>query len=320
MRIQRLRACLPALTMALTLTATATQAGPIRQWLADRHAVTDLEDQTSQDDAPSSSSDLPSGTRVIRDLPYGPDQRQRMDIYLPRQPRNAPVLLMVHGGGWAIGDKQHGKVVRNKVMHWLPQGVMVVSVNYRMLPDASPTEQAMDVARALAEAQKRAPSWGGDSQRFVLMGHSAGAHLVALLSASPGLASARGASPWLGSVLLDSAALDVAKIMQTPRHYRLYDKAFGQDPVYWAKASPLRQLVAGALPMLAVCSSRRQGSCDQARSFADSAAELGVNVSVLPQDLNHGDINEQLGVPGAYTDAVDRFISTLPGFKRAASP
>ena len=63
-------------------------------------------------------------------------------------------------------------------------GIIFVSVDYRMLPQQDALAQADDVARALAFAQSRARSWGGDPGKFILMGHSAGAHLVALLAAA----------------------------------------------------------------------------------------------------------------------------------------
>jgi acetyl esterase/lipase len=143
------------------------------------------------------------------------------------------------------------------------------------------------------------------------MGHSAGAHLVALLSAAPAPAYAAGAAPWLGSVLLDSAALDVAQIM-TDRHLRLYDQAFGKDPAYWRQVSPLQQLDASGPPMLAVCSTaRRDHPCDAARSFSARATALGRRAAVLEQNHSHGEINALLGQEPAYTEAVEAFMGSL---------
>lgn len=251
-----------------------------------------------------------AGERVIRDVPYGDDARQRMDVYLPQQSRHAPVIFMVHGGAWRLGDKDARTVVENKRERWVPRGFIFVVVNYRMLPDAAPLEQARDVALAIAAAQAQAASWGSDPRKFIVIGHSAGAHLVALLSASPKIAEEAGAKPWLGAVLLDSAALDVAAIMQA-RHLRLYDRAFGTDPAYWKAASPLQQLSAAAPPLLAVCSARRGDSCPQAHRFADKAKSLGLRAAVLEEDLSHREINELLGVDGAYTEAVERFMAGL---------
>lgn len=269
----------------------------------------------SQDASPSASSPA-APWRALPNQAYGNDPQQRFDVYVPNQRGAplAPVVFMVHGGAWVIGDKGHRSVWQNKVAHWLAQGVCVVSVNYRLAPLANPLEQAQDVARALATAQQQAASWGGDRQRFVLMGHSAGAHLVALLASQPRTATELGAAPWLGSVLLDSAALDVVKVMNTPKHHGFYDKAFGRNPALWEAASPLHVLSASVAPMLAVCSTQRSEACPQTQAFADKATALGSTVQIVPMDLSHGDINEQLGLPGAYTDTVDAFLRALPGW------
>ena len=259
----------------------------------------------------------PPGVTVVRDVAYGADPRQRFDVYVPRGARNAPVVLMVHGGAWRIGDKRSRGVVGNKVERWARAGMLVISVNYRMLPAAAPLEQARDVARALAAAQERLGEWGGDPTRVVLMGHSAGAHLVALLNANPALATNLGARPWLGTVILDSAALDVEQTMTLP-HLPLYTKAFGDDGAYWREVSPQHQLSAGAKPMLLVCSSLRRDSCPAATRFAAKAATLNVRAQVLPVPKSHAAIDAELGAPGEYTDAVETFLRTLdPTLARA---
>ena len=217
---------------------------------------------------------------------------------------------MVHGGGWAIGDKTAIGVVANKVARWLPAGFVFISANYRLLPGADPLRQADDVAAALAAAQSGAPSWGGDPARFILMGHSAGAHLVALLAADPATAASHGAIPWLGTVALDSAALDIVEIMTGP-HYPLYDRAFGSNPDGWRRASPIHRLAAPPSPMLLVCSSRRADSCPQAQAFSAKASSLGGRAAVLPVALSHGEINRALGLPGSYTESVDAFVRRL---------
>ena len=244
------------------------------------------------------------GAELLADLPYGQHERQRLDVYRPLNARSAPILLMVHGGAWDKGDKRMDRVVENKMARWLPQGYLFVSTNYRLLPDATPLQQAEDIAQALSYVQQHATDWGGDPQRVVLLGHSAGAHLVSLLSAAPEIGQAYAVQPSLGTVALDSAAFDVERIMRN-RHYRLYDKAFGQDPAYWRAASPVWRLQQAGAPMLAVCSSKRKEACLQAQGFAERGRALDMQVTVLPQALSHGEINAQLGVPGAYTDALE---------------
>lgn len=258
----------------------------------------------------SATITLPPGTRVIRDVAYGSDSRQRFDVYAPAQVQHAPVIFMVHGGGWRRGDKAMANVVANKIARWLPRGFIVISTNYRMRPDTAPLQQAEDVARALATAQRQAAQWGGDPRRFILIGHSAGAHLVALLSAEPALAKAQGAQPWLGTISLDGGSLDVVQTMQS-RHFPLFDEAFGANPADWRAASPMQQLHGRIVPLLAVCSSQRRNSCTQAHDFVDKASSFGSRASVLEEDLSHGEINQQLGLPSDYTLAVERFMRSL---------
>ena len=253
------------------------------------------------------ATEVPAAVTVQKNIAYGADLSQRMDVYLPAQPHNAPILFMVHGGGWRRGDKDNPGVINNKVAHWVPQGVIFVSINYRMIPEAEPLTQAEDVARALAKAQELAPSWGGDPANIVIMGHSAGAHLVALIDAAPEIAAALGAKPWKGAVLLDSGAMNVPAIM-TKRHPSLYDEAFGDDPAKWQAASPFHRLSGPIAPALAVCRKRSGWSCPPNRAFATKAESLGNQVEVLPMELTHGEINSELGLPGAYTERVDAFL------------
>ena len=253
---------------------------------------------------------LPPGSRVVRNVVYGSDSRQRFDVYLPTHASDAPVIFMVYGGGWRRGDKAASGVIHNKIDRWLPRGFIVISTNYPMLPDTRPLQQAQQVARPLAVAQQDAASWDGDPNGFILAGHSAGAHLVALLTGEPALANAQGAQPWLGTLSLDSASLNVVQIMQG-RRLRLYDEAFGTLPSDWLAASPYQQMSGRIVPFLAVCSSQRRDSCPQSRAFVRKAESFGSHANVLEENLRHGEIVVQLGLPSAYTDAVEQFMRTL---------
>ena len=247
---------------------------------------------------------------AMRDLPYGPSAQQRLDVYLPPNPDQSPVIVMVHGGGWRFGDKANDNVWRNKVAHWTTKGAILVSVNYRLLPDAGPLDQAKDVARALAFVQKNAANWGGAGNRLVLMGHSAGGHLAALLSADPIIAHMQGVTPWMGTVVLDTAALDIPKLLDLSAS-RLYHDAFGSDPDYWRSTSPLHRLAPGSPPMLLVCSTQRILPCPEAERFQKAAKARGNRVDILPVDYSHRSINAALGMDRKYTENVDAFLSAL---------
>lgn len=253
---------------------------------------------------------LPAGARVERDLAYGPARGQRLDVYLPAHPAGAPILFMVHGGGWAVGDKTSAGVVAGKVRHWLPLGYIVVSVNYRMIPDVTVGVEAEDVARALAWVQSHARDWGGDGDRVVLMGHSAGGHLVALVTADSALVRRMGVRPWLGTIGLDAGAYNVERLMRA-RHARLFDRAFGKDTATWRALSPTLRLDHATVPLLLVCSSRRLDSCPQAEAFASVARAQGGTATVLPINKTHARIDADLGTDPGYTRSVEAYLKAI---------
>ncbi|MFW1676204.1 alpha/beta hydrolase [Pontibacter sp. JAM-7] len=245
----------------------------------------------------------------LSDIAYGESDQQVLDVYYPAiKQQGAPTVFMVHGGAWRIGDKASKAVIKNKVAHWVPEGFVFISVNYRLLPEIQPVEQAEDIAKALRFAQQHVHKWGGSPDKFILMGHSAGAHLVSLISVRPGA----GIQPWLGTVALDSAAYDVETIMRAPSPPRLYKKAFGKNPAYWQQASPMHALTGKLPPFLAVCSViRKDDPCAQAKRFVVKARAYGSRAELLPVALSHRKINVDLGTDHCYTQAVDTFLSTL---------
>lgn len=255
-------------------------------------------------------ADLPASVQVVKDIAYGNHENQKIDVYYQQGGQNLPVLFMVHGGGWRRGDKGGAHVAGNKAAHWVPKGFVFISANYRMVPDADPVVQADDVRAALAFAQAHAQEWGGNPDKFIIMGHSAGAHLVAMATAVFDESIKAGVRPWLGSIYLDSGALNVEKIM-SKRHPRLYDKAFGDDPALWRAASPTLIMQGRTVPALIVCSSRRKTVCEEANEYAERARALGNVVEVQPEDLGHGPILGDLAKDNDYTRRVERFMGKL---------
>lgn len=262
---------------------------------------------------------LPHGVKFIQNISYGHHPRHKMDVYLPedsKDSKNAPVIFMVHGGAWFMGDKAGHGVVENKVKHWVNKGFILISVNYRLLPEAEPLKQAKDVAKALAFAQKKVATWGGNSAKFILMGHSAGGHLISILATSPQLIRQKGGKPWLGTVSIDTAVYNVSKIMEK-KNFRFYSKAFGENKAYWKKISPYHRLKQATQPFLAICSTQRRYACPQATRFVKKAHSFASRATVLPINLTHIAANKELGKQNNYTTAVDNFLKTLdPSIKR----
>ncbi len=295
--------------MAVTL---CTMLIPLFAFSVEKSRSSQASNEIDDEDGPSSwdQASLPAGIKIVRDVPYGSNARQRFDVYRPALSHGAPVIFMVHGGGWSRGDKASQVAVEKKVKRWVPKGFIFISTNYRLLPQADPKEQARDVARAIAVAQNKAASWGGDRSKFIVMGHSAGAHLVLLLATDHLISSNIVATPLLGIIALDSSVYNVVETMEG-RHPPFYDKAFGRDPAYWKSASPFHALTKKTRPILTVCSTRRTNACRQARRFAAKAASLHVPCTVLPKDLSHREINQRLGEERRYTAQVESFMASL---------
>lgn len=262
------------------------------------------------------------------DVAYGSGSYKTMDIYTSKTP-GAPVIFMVHGGGWHRGDKRSTGVWKLKVSFWRDlMGYTVICVNYPLPPPVNngtvlsypaqmgvndPLTQARSLAEAIAFAQTHTNIlFHGDPNKFILMGHSAGAHLVSLLSTDPTYLDEVHAAPILGTISLDSAAYNVYAIM-TRQHPSLYDDAWGKDKFYWKYGSPFFKLTTAVKPMFLVYSLQRgEGDSLNAQAFYDRCQNLGMTTTVLyPIDLSHGEIDSTLGDENQYTKDVQAFIEKL---------
>ena len=137
---------------------------------------------------------LPSDPARVaaRDVAYGPDPRQTLDVYAPAAAgsRSAPVLVFFYGGGWSSGDKG-GYAFAGRSM--AAEGFVTVVPDYRLVPQVRFPAFVQDGAQAVAWARAHAAEFGGDPDRIVLMGHSAGAYIAAMLALDPRWLAAAGA-------------------------------------------------------------------------------------------------------------------------------
>ena len=250
----------------------------------------------------------------FREDAYGADPRQKLDWAAPPGVTGkAPLLLFIHGGGWNIGDKRMG--AGQKGAHFLGQGWAFASTNYRLVPQATVEQQAADIASAIAWLRKQP---GIDPGRIVLMGHSAGAHLAALVGTDPAYLQAAGVpmSAIAGVVLLDGAGYDVGQQMLEPRNpvKTMYEQAFSVDRERQAKLSPARHAQApNAARWLILPVARRQDSTVQSEALAAKLRAGGAQALVSPQQgKTHGSLNKELGAAGDPSTAeVDRFLAGL---------
>ncbi|GAA4010913.1 hypothetical protein GCM10022280_05350 [Sphingomonas swuensis] len=254
---------------------------------------------------------LPAGWREDR---YGSDPRQALDWAVPANASGkVPLLLFVHGGGWSIGDKRMG--AGQKGAHFLAEGWGFASTNYRLVPQASVEQQAADVAAAVAFLRRQP---GIDADGIVLMGHSAGAHLAALVASDPTYLKAAGVpmSAIRGVVLLDGAGYDVGEQMAEPHNAvaSMYTQAFSNNPKRQAALSPTRHAAApNAANWLILPVASRRDSTAQSEKLATALRSGGAQARVVPQaGKTHATLNRELGAAGDPSTAeVDRFLKGL---------
>lgn len=137
-----------------------------------------------------------SGIAISRDLPYGENPRQRIDVYAPLRSAaerlDAPVVVFLYGGGWTEGSKsQYGFVARALAA----RGIVTIVPDYRLYPEVRFPTFIEDAARATRWARDHARHYGGDPHRLVLVGHSAGAYLAAMLTLDPHYLNVVGLDP-----------------------------------------------------------------------------------------------------------------------------
>lgn len=250
-----------------------------------------------------------------QEIEYGPDRLQRLD-YWPGAKRTSPLVVFVHGGGWKRGDKRM-MTGSAKLAHWQAQGYAVASVNYRLVPEATVEQQAADVATALAWLSDNADALGFDGGRIALVGHSAGAHLAALVGTDPQWLRAvgLGQSDLAGVVLLDGAAYDVPAQMGENALLMgdTYQQAFGTDPSRQRALSPQHHAAAPNAPAFLILHVQRADAAAQSTALGEALRSAGTPAEVeqfAGRGLRgHAEINRRLGEPDyPATPVVDAFL------------
>jgi acetyl esterase/lipase len=174
---------------------------------------------------------------VRKDLTYfagpaGEEKRHQIDLYLPEEKKEFPMLLFIHGGAWRFGVKDiYGYLGRALAA----RGIGVAVANYRLSPGVQHPEHVRDVARAFAWVAKHARELGADEKRLYLAGHSAGGHLVALLALDPRYLKAEGLNTdRIRGVIGISGPYALGP--------RLFPEVFGADEEKRADAFPLNHV------------------------------------------------------------------------------
>ena len=255
-------------------------------------------------------------------IAYGSDALQNLDFWRAKTARGpAPLVLFVHGGGWKRGSKDNATGAF-KPVHYPEAGYAFASINYRLVPAHTVEQQAADVAGALKALLDRADALGIDRRRVVLMGHSAGAHLVALVGTDERYLRGAGLSfaDVAGVIPIDGAAYDVpAQMKEGPRiMQQTYQQAFGEDPARQRALSPTLQAAAPNAPAFYIPHVAREDGTRQSQALAAALNTGGTRAEAagFPGTglQGHAEINRRLGDPSyAPTSAVDVWLRGVFG-------
>jgi len=195
------------------------------------------------------------------------------------------VTLWVHGGGWRNGDTTKGSA-SNMLTQWANQGIVMVGVNYRLSPDVVHPAHVQDVAGAINWVHANISQYGGNPNRISLLGHSAGAHLVALVATNPTYLGEYGLSPKnLQNVFpIDTASFDLTQPSQFVK--RMIDDAFGTNEETLRDASPIWNVhTGGAYPSFIIAATKvRSDAVETSQILQKKLIEAGGSADLIIKD------------------------------------
>lgn len=262
---------------------------------------------------------------VKRDIPYAEPahERQVLDIYAPKGAKNLPVVFWIHGGGWQVGDKRDVQV---KPQVFVDKGFVFVSTNYRLLPDVDMGTLIRDVAKSLRWVHDHIAEYGGDPKRILVMGHSAGAQLAAIVctddrylkAESLPLSIVRACVPVDGDTFDVPAIIEVAetrwKTHGLPPSKFGHREKFGNDPAKHRDFSAVTHVSKdkNIPPFFILHVAEHPDTRAQALRLGNALKDAGVPVTVFgARETTHSKVNADIGQPGdAATKALFEFLET----------
>jgi acetyl esterase/lipase len=186
--------------------------------------------------------------KTVKDIAYyeGDDAdsvKHKLDLYLPRDLKDFPVIFFVHGGAWMHGDKNFLGIYSALGQRLAKRGIGAVVINYRLTPKVKHPEHIKDVARAFAWTYKHLADYGGDKGQIFVAGHSAGGHLVALLGTDESYLKAEGLD--LKAIRGD---IPISGVLEIEKDF--LPAVFGKDEKVCKAASPIAHVRAELPPFL----------------------------------------------------------------------
>ncbi len=239
-----------------------------------------------------------SAQAVDHNVPYGPDPAQTLDLYHPAGTGPAHLVVFLHGGGWVGGNKGIGRLIAAPLV---AQGYVVASLGYRLAPAISPAGEVQDAALGIAYLLHNAARFGIAPGKFGIIGHSSGAHMVALLGTDATYLRRAGVDPasLVVVVTLDGVFDVAANLTDYPTQQRT--ALFGTDPAAWKALSPVDLLDSTTMRphFCLVHEERNPRFVEQESLFEAALRKHGAAVeTVTVPGLTHGQLVGEFDAPG----------------------
>lgn len=252
------------------------------------------------------------GQEIKRNIPYtqNPHERHVLDVYSPKDAKNAPVVFWIHGGGWQAGDKTSVQVKPEAFMN---RGYVFVSTNYRLLPTVEMETIFRDIAKSIRWVHDHIADYGGDPRRLMVMGHSAGAQLAALVSIDERYLKAEGLSLDIikACVPVDGDTFDVPAIIEVAEtRRRVHDLSpitnghrvkFGNTPEKHRDYSAVNHVASnkGIPPFFILYVANHPDTSAQAQRLANVLKASNIKTQLFGgRETTHNKINADIGVEG----------------------
>ena len=245
---------------------------------------------------------------ITRKIHYGLNDLQVLDVYQPSSCLNksCPVVMWVHGGGWRNGDTS-GKKSTEMQSIWAENGIVMVGVNYRLSPDFKHPAHVQDVANAIYWVNKNIRKFGGNPNQISLLGHSAGAHLAALVATNPIYLESYSLSPKniVNVFPIDTASFDLTQ-PNSRMVGRMVDSAFGKDIDILRDASPNWNIAADrTYPAFIIGVTKvRKDAVSTSKTLQQKLMSVGASAQLIIMDYPglgqlkaHGEIAKDLANP-----------------------
>ena len=261
--------------------------------------------------APAQSQvELLDAAVISRDLDYVPDVEypndwDLLDVFMPEGADDVPVIVFFHGGSLRAGDKSQGEYLAARLV---PEGVGVVSANYRLTPSVMHPAHVQDAAAAFAWVARNIERYGGDPDNVYIAGHSAGAYLAALLALDPDHLAKHGLGP---ESFRASIPISAFFFVEETARDRPKD-VWGEDPDAWLRASVTPHIGPDQAPMLLIYADGddewRREQHNRLGELMQAAGNADVAVLEVPRRNHMSLMTEITAEDDRIGEAVMRFI------------